>query len=63
MEVSVAPTGELIVDAKALVDAVKRDECGQMVGQMWVGGNGGLLSRETLKAADKLRATLAKAAT
>lgn len=45
--------------AKALVDAVQKDDCGMMIGQEWVGGNGGLLSRETLKAADDLRLSLA----
>lgn len=48
-----------IVDrAKAVVDAVTRDDCGQMVGQVWQGGNGGLLSRETLVAVDRLRNAL-----
>lgn len=48
----------LVIDAKALVDAVQLDDTGQIVGQMWVGGNGGLLSRETLKEADKVRRLL-----
>lgn len=36
------------------VAAVTRDDCGQMVGQTWMGGSGGLLSRKTLKGADSL---------
>lgn len=48
----------LMSDAQKVVDQVTRDDCGQMVGQIWMGGNGGLLSRETLKAVDKLRLTL-----
>lgn len=31
-----------------------------MIGQQWVGGNGGLLSRETIKAADRVRLALAQ---
>lgn len=48
----------LIEDAEAVVKAVTRDDCGQMIGEIWMGGNGGLLSRETLKAVDKLRITI-----
>ena len=48
----------LVIDAKALVDAVQLDDTGQMVGQMWVGGNGGMLSRETIREADKVRRLL-----
>jgi len=48
----------LVIDAKALVDAVQLDDTGQMVGQMWVGSNGGMLSRETLREADKVRRLL-----
>jgi len=46
--------------AKALVDAVQRDDTGAMVGGEWRGGNGGLLSRDTLKAADGVRKELAR---
>jgi len=45
----------VISSARALVAAVVQDDCGQMIGTQWVGGNGGLLSRETLRAADQLR--------
>lgn len=51
---------ELIAHAEALVASVQRDDTGQLVGQIWMGGNGGLLSRETLAAADKLRTTIAE---
>lgn len=47
-------------EAKALAASVSHDESGSMVGQQWVGGNGGLLSRETIKAADKVRLALAQ---
>lgn len=49
----------LISAAKALVDAVSFDDSGAMVAGQWKGGNGGLLSRETLKAADTLRKVIA----
>ncbi len=45
---------DLIIKAKALVDAVSRDDSGIMVGGQWVAGNGGLLSRETIASADAL---------
>jgi len=44
--------------ARALVDAVTEDECGSMVAGQWRGGHGGLLSRATLAAAERLRRTL-----
>lgn len=45
----------LLKHAQKLVDCVSHDDNGAMVGQQWVGGNGGLLSRETIIAADSLR--------
>lgn len=45
----------LMPKAKALLDAVTFDDSGAMVAGKWVGGNGGLISRETMKAADELR--------
>ena len=42
----------------ALVEAVQRDDTGLLVGGKLVGGNGGLLSRETLIKADMLRREL-----
>jgi hypothetical protein len=52
---------ELIArEARALSDAVSHDDNGSMIGQQWVGGNGGLLSRETIKAADRVRLALAQ---
>ena len=44
--------------AQGLVDAVQHDDIGMMVGNQWVGGNGGLLSRATIAAADRLRSAL-----
>lgn len=44
--------------AQGLVDAVQHDDIGQMIGKQWVGGNGGLLSRATIAAADRLRSAL-----
>jgi len=41
--------------AKALVDAVSFDNSGAMIAGQWQGGNGGLISRETIKVADELR--------
>jgi len=50
---------ELVVtQARALVAAVTADDSGMMLGNQWVGGNGGLLSRETLRVADPLRLAL-----
>ena len=50
---------ELVVaQARALVAAVTQDDSGQLIGTIWVGGNGGMLSRETLRVADALRLAL-----
>jgi hypothetical protein len=46
--------------AKKLVDSVSFDNSGSLVAGHWVSGNGGLCSRETLRAADELRLELAK---
>ena len=43
---------------EALVAAVEFDDGGMMVGQERVGGNGGLLSNDTLKKASTVRLTL-----
>lgn len=51
---------ELRKKAKALVDSVRNDDGGQLIAGQWVGGNGGLLSRETIKAADALDVELLK---
>jgi len=51
---------DLIAKAKKLVDAVSFDDCGAIVGGIYMGGNGGLLSRDTIKAADELRKELEK---
>jgi hypothetical protein len=49
---------DLLKDSQAVVDAVTMDDSGMLVGTMWQGGNGGMLSRETLKAVDRLRLTI-----
>ena len=49
---------DLLATARALLAAVVQDDSGQMIGTQWVGGNGGLLSRETLRVADQLRLAL-----
>jgi hypothetical protein len=46
---------DLLKKAKALVDQIQLDDTGMMVGQVWVGGNGGMLSRDTIVMADDLR--------
>jgi hypothetical protein len=48
----------LIADAQVVVDSVTMDDSGQLIGQIWMGGNGGLLSNDTIKAVDKLRSTI-----
>jgi hypothetical protein len=44
--------------AQKVVDAVTFDDSGSMVAGVWKGGNGGLLSRETLQEVDLLRRML-----
>lgn len=44
---------------QAVIDAVQRDDTGEMIAGQWRNGNGGLLSNETLRAVDALRAALA----
>lgn len=50
--------GNVLACAASLVAAVQFDDSGQLIGTQWVGGGGGLLSRDTLKAADALRNAL-----
>lgn len=45
--------------AQALVDSVSFDDNGALIAGKWMGGNGGLISDETRKAADALRRELA----
>ena len=47
--------------AEALLKSVDFDQHGTMVAGQYVGGNGGLISRDTIKAADELRKALAEA--
>ncbi len=49
---------ELRKKAKALVDAITNDDVGQLIAGQFMGGHGGLISRETIKAADDLRKEL-----
>lgn len=58
MMTAAADLDRLRKQARALVDALTEDECGAMVGGQWMGGHGGLLSRNTLSIADNLRRTL-----
>lgn len=44
--------------AKALAEAVTQDDSGSLVAGQWMGGGGGLLSRETIAAADRVRLAL-----
>lgn len=55
---STPPPSDLLRKARALVDAVTFDNHGAVVGGQFMGGHGGLISRETIKAADDLRKTL-----
>ena len=48
----------IVAKARALLDAVTFDDSGVLVAGSYRGGNGGLLSRETIKAADALRLVL-----
>lgn len=47
-----------VTKARILMEAVDFDNNGAMVAGQLVGGNGGLLSRDTIKAADELRKAL-----
>ncbi|WP_196258597.1 Lar family restriction alleviation protein [Pelagibacterium limicola] len=47
-----------VAETRDLVEKVTFDESGRLVAGQWVGGNGGLLGRETLTAADTLRRRL-----
>lgn len=44
--------------AKDLLDSVTFDDCGAMIAGKYQGGNGGLISRETIQKADILRRVL-----
>lgn len=46
---------DLLRHIEAVIEAVTRDDVGAMVAGRWVGGNGGMLSRETIRAVDALR--------
>lgn len=51
----------LLAAAGKLLDSVDFDNNGSMVGQVRTGGNGGLISMDTTRAADELRRILADA--
>ena len=48
----------IVADAEVVVDSVTMDDQGKVIGQIWMGGSGGLLSKTTLRAVDKLRKTI-----
>lgn len=50
--------GDLFVKAKALIAQIAIDDAGTLVGGQWLGGGGGLLSRDTLMLADAVRRLL-----
>ncbi len=47
-------TPELLSAARALCSAITKDDAGILIGTIWQGGNGGLLSNDTLRARDHL---------
>lgn len=49
----------LIAAAKDLTDAVSFDDNGRMLAGKWQGGNGGLISRDTITKADAVRRAVA----
>lgn len=53
-------TPDLRARIQALIDAIDFDNNGSMVAGHWVGGNGGQISRETIRAADRVRRALAE---
>jgi len=46
---------DLIAAAERLAKSVSFDMNGEMIGARYVGGHGGLISNETLRAADEIR--------
>lgn len=55
---SLAELKAFVAETRDLVEKVTFDESGRLVAGKWVGGNGGLLQRETLAATDVLRRRL-----
>ncbi len=51
----------LATAGQALVDAISFDDNGALIGGKWMGGNGGLLSRDTIAKADAMRRAIADA--
>jgi hypothetical protein len=49
---------EFIAKVDALVQRVHKDEYGTQIGNVFVGGNGGMISRETLLALNELTVAL-----
>ena len=49
---------DFIALTRRFVEAVKFDEHGRIVAGRFVGGNGGLISRETLQLADEIEVAL-----
>lgn len=54
-----SPTARLATATKALVDSICFDVNGAMIAGQYRGGNGGLVSRETIACADEARRALA----
>lgn len=54
-----SPTARLIAATRALVDSVSFDVNGAMIAGQYRGGNGGLVSRETITRADEARRAIA----
>lgn len=52
------PLDDLLAQTKVLIDAITHDDIGAMVGGQYQGGNGGLISRQTIIETDKLRRLL-----
>lgn len=53
-----APVRIALADAAELLERITFDSDGVMVGMRRQGGNGGIISNDTLRAADKLRRSL-----
>lgn len=59
VEILKEETERLIHAAKALVEAISFDVNGAMIGGKWMGGNGGLISPQTIRISDELRRAIA----
>lgn len=49
------PVKHLVAEVEELLRMLQFDDQGMMIGDKWMGGNGGMISRETTQKADAVR--------